>query len=222
MKILALEFSSSHRSVAVAQIDPGAPTSVGAVILGTAHESGAGASKPFALIEAALAKANWTRDKIDTVVVGLGPGSYTGIRVAISIAQGWQLARDMKLLGISAVESLAQQARLQGLTGAIHIAIDAHRGEFYLASGADNSSPEQFRDALRLVSAEEIERVLASGETVAGPDLPFAAARKLFPDASALAELAATRTHFVVGEQLEPIYLRPISFVKAPPPRAFS
>src|SRR5437667_6781745 len=97
MKILALEFSSSHRSVAVLE-----RSGDDLLIHGAAHEVGGRDTKAFAMIEKAL--AGIPRDSIDRVCVGIGPGSYTGIRVAISVAQGWQLARDVKVLGISSAE----------------------------------------------------------------------------------------------------------------------
>jgi len=96
MKILALEFSSSQRSVAVVQP-------------GEFHEA-VGSNEPFAMIEDALREAKCEREQIDCIAVGIGPGSYTGIRSAISIAQGWQLARSIKILGISSTECLAAQA----------------------------------------------------------------------------------------------------------------
>ena len=58
---------------------------------------------------------------------------YTGIRSAISIAQGWQLARPIKLLGVSSADAVAAQAQTEGATGRVHVVIDAQRGEFYLA-----------------------------------------------------------------------------------------
>jgi tRNA threonylcarbamoyladenosine biosynthesis protein TsaB len=217
MKILALEFSSGQRSVAVAEIDPNTKP----IIRGTARESGTKETKAFSLIEAALSSAHWSRIDIECVVVGLGPGSYTGIRVAISIAQGWQLAREVKLLGISTVECLAHQAKTQAITGSINIAIDAHRNEFYLATADGDAPVTEFRNSLHLVPADEIERLIASGAKVIGPELhpQFPAAQQMWPEASALAELAALRTDFVNGEDLEPIYLRAVAFVKAPPPR---
>lgn len=219
MKILALEFSSSRRSVAVAESDGNGR----ARILASAQEEGR-ETRPLGMIETCLVQARWSRADVECIAVGLGPGSYTGIRVAISIAQGWQLARGVKLLGISSVECLAAQAEEQGIKGEINIAIDAQRDEFYLASGNANLDARSFRDSLRLVAAKEIERLIASGQRVAGPDLGkrFPKAQQLYPEASALAKLAAARTAFVKGEELEPIYLRPVEFVKAPPPRILS
>jgi tRNA threonylcarbamoyladenosine biosynthesis protein TsaB len=54
------------------------------------------------MIEKVLAGAKVEREQIEVMAVGLGPGSYTGVRVAISLAQGWQLARGVKLLGMAA------------------------------------------------------------------------------------------------------------------------
>ena len=45
------------------------------------------------MIEDVLARSQMEREQIEVLAVGLGPGSYTGIRVALSMAQGWQLAR---------------------------------------------------------------------------------------------------------------------------------
>jgi tRNA threonylcarbamoyl adenosine modification protein YeaZ len=101
MKILALEFSSEQRSVAV--VENGA-------VLGEARENAGKHTQAFGLIEQALAQAGIEREQIDCVAVGLGPGSYMGTRIAIAIAQGWQLARGVKTAGVTNAEALARQA----------------------------------------------------------------------------------------------------------------
>src|SRR5687768_14502839 len=100
MKILALEFSSEQRSVAVVEND---------TVLGEARETAGKHTQAFGLIEQALAQAGLEREHIDCVAVGLGPGSYMGTRIAIAIAQGWQLARGVKTTGINSAEALARQ-----------------------------------------------------------------------------------------------------------------
>src|ERR1700722_4432912 len=122
MKILALEFSSPQRSVAITGPDYSAISEV----------IDTGKSAPLVVIEAALREAQLEREQIECVALGLGPGSYTGIRAAISIAQGWQLARAVKLIGVSSVECVAAQAAEDGITGRIGVVIDAQREEFYL------------------------------------------------------------------------------------------
>jgi tRNA threonylcarbamoyladenosine biosynthesis protein TsaB len=114
MTILSLEFSSAQRSVAV--VRPGDPQ-----ITAEAVERGAGGTHALGLIEQVLAEAKIEREQIEVIAVGLGPGSYTGIRVALSVAQGWQLARDVKLLGVSSVECLAAQARAEKIFGRVNV-----------------------------------------------------------------------------------------------------
>jgi tRNA threonylcarbamoyladenosine biosynthesis protein TsaB len=204
MTILALEFSSPRRSVALAR---------GETVLAEAVEQNGGrGTNALGLIEKVLADARVTREEIEVVAVGLGPGSYTGIRAAIAVAQGWQLARGVRLLGISSMESLAAEAQAQQMFGGINLAVDAQRGEFYLANW--NISADQRRETapLKIVTAAEIQTRLAHGDICTGPEM----AQALFPSAAAVARLAAVRQDFLPGEKLEPIYLRETTFVKAP------
>lgn len=213
MKILALEFSSAQRSVAVA--------------CGSAHvrevidTSPGKAMRPFAMIESALDAAGVARGEIECIAIGLGPGSYTGIRAGIAIAQGWQLATGVKLLGISSVEVIAAQAQSDGLRGPVQIAVDAQRGEFYLATWELEDDGIREMVPLRIVSREVIESAQSGGAIIIGPEMTnwFPTARIVHPRATTVAALAAHRTDFVTGDRLEPIYLRETSFVKAPPPR---
>jgi len=212
MKILAIEFSSAQRSVALV---------VDGQVRGRAQETGTRESRALSLIESALSAAGLERETVDCLAVVLGPGSYGGIRSAIALAQGWQLARGTKTLGISSVESLAAQARMEKIHGVVNILIDAQRNEFYLARYEISASSRREVTPLRLAGREEILALVRAGETILGPDVTgeWSTARLLFPDAAMVGQLASRRTDFVPGEQLEPIYLRETRFVKAPPPR---
>jgi tRNA threonylcarbamoyl adenosine modification protein YeaZ len=162
------------------------------------------------------------REDIECLAIGVGPGSYTGIRAAISIAQGWQLVReDVRLLGLSSVECLASQAQAEALHGRVNFVIDAQRNEFYLATYELEAAGARVIEPLRLAVFSEVAARVEAGQAIIGPEANrwFPTARLLFPDAGALAKLAAGRTDFVSGESLEPIYLRETSFVKAPPRR---
>ena len=64
-----------------------------------------------ALIDDALREAGVEREQIDCLAIGLGPGSYTGVRAAIAVAQGWQLARGIRLLGVSTAETSPARMR---------------------------------------------------------------------------------------------------------------
>lgn len=212
MKILALEFSSACRSVAAVE---------GARVLGRAEESRARETRALSLLDAALRAAGWEREQVQALAVGLGPGSYTGVRLAISLVEGWQIALQTPTLGLSSAEALAAQAQAAGLRGRVNIGIDAQRNEFYLAVYEIDSAGWRELEPLRLASAGDLEQRAARGESVAGPGLPEGCkdGRVLFPDAGTLGRLAEGRTDFLPAERLEPIYLREIAFLKAPPPR---
>jgi tRNA threonylcarbamoyl adenosine modification protein YeaZ len=214
MKILALDFSSPQRSVAVG-------TTGAADVFEVVAASPGRDMKPFALIEAALRKAGLERETIECVAVGLGPGSYTGIRVAISVAQGWQLATGVKLLGLSTAECLAAQLAGPGGSGRFGVVIDAQRGEFYLAGYEHQNGAVRETAALRLASRNEVEAVAAAGDLLVGPEVTrwFPEGKNVYPQATTLVRLAQGRTDFVAGVELEPIYLREPTFVKAPPLR---
>lgn len=236
MKILALEFSSPQRSVAVFSCGrdelPKSPTSDDVKKSGTRLtrpsevvveliESAAGHTmKPLRLVEQALAQAGWEREQIECIAIGLGPGSYTGIRAAIALAQGWSLGRQVKLLGVSSAESLAAQAHEDGLRGEVNVVIDAQRGEIYLAGYEVADLGHREVSPLRIVSPATL-RPATEGRFI-GPEVTrwFAQGRIVFPRAATLARLAWTRTDYLPGDRFEPIYLRETTFVKAPPPRA--
>jgi len=210
MTILALEFSSERRSVALAR--------AGAVLAEAVEQTGGRGTNAFGLIEKVLTDAKIAREEIEIVTVGLGPGSYTGIRAAIAVAQGWQLARAVKLIGVSSAEAIAAQAQAQKILGRVNVVIDARRGEFYLATWEISATGHSEVSPLKIVSGTEVEALRAAGEIIVGPEQ----ATRLFPPAARLAELTAGCAGFVTGDKLEPIYLRETSFVKAPPAQNFS
>jgi tRNA threonylcarbamoyladenosine biosynthesis protein TsaB len=212
MKIVALEFSCELRSAAVLA-EPKEPVQ--------ASESEPRQKGPLAMINAALAGAGLEREDIEVVAVGLGPGSYTGIRAAIALAQGWELARGVRLLGISSVEVLVAQAQAEGARGELGVLVDAQRGEYYLSRYQLGALEVAMLEPLRLVGREELSSLKNAGLRLIGPDAASVAAGAdlTIPGAGRLARLAAGREGFVDGGKLEPIYLRETSFVKAPPPR---
>jgi len=203
--ILALEFSSARRSVAVAD-------GHGAVLAEAAVHSGGRGTDALGLIGQVLTRANLVREAVEVLAVGLGPGSYTGIRAAIAVAQGWQLARATRALGVSSLESLAAQAQREGLCGRVNLVLDAQRGEFYLGAWEISAGQRRELAPLQIVAAAELAARRAAGEICAGPEMPPG----LFPSAATVATLAGFRTDFIPAEKLEPIYLRETSFVKAP------
>jgi tRNA threonylcarbamoyl adenosine modification protein YeaZ len=214
MTILALEFSSLQRSVAVLRTGDGQ-------IAAEAVESGGRNTAAFGMIEKVLAEMKIVREEIDVIAVGLGPGSYTGIRAAIALAQGWQLARGVKLLGVSGVECLAAQAQAEKILGRVTVAIDAQRNEFYLATYEISAGGRKEIEPLKILPVAEIQSRSDAAGILIGPEVTkwFPNGRTIFPRAATVAKLAVGRNDFVAGEKLEPVYLRATNFVKAPPHR---
>jgi tRNA threonylcarbamoyl adenosine modification protein YeaZ len=243
MKILAIEFSSAQRSVAVVTGKPTGTGSPAAAESATATsmpaaaalrnlfhghaevtETGGFGANALGMVEQALVQAQIEREQIECVTVGLGPGSYTGIRAVIALAQGWQLAAQIPLLGISSADCVAECAREDGLTGEVSVIIDAQRNEFYCAGYEITAASVLEREPLRLIRPEEAQELVAAGRVLIGPEVTrwFPGGRNILPRASTLGAMALGRQDFVPGEKLEPIYLREVSFVKAPPSRHYS
>ena len=216
MTILALEFSSPQRSVAVLRTG-------GTAIAAEVVETGGHGTNAFKMTEQVLAEAKIEREQIEVMAVGLGPGSYTGIRAAISLAQGWQLARGVKLLGVSSADCLAAQARAEKIPGRVSVVIDAQRNEFYLATYEIAADGWREITPLKILSLAEVQSRAGADGILIGPEVTrwFPAGRTIFPRAAALAQLAARRNEFIPGEKLEPIYLRETNFVKAKAARGF-
>ncbi|MGH8118461.1 MAG: tRNA (adenosine(37)-N6)-threonylcarbamoyltransferase complex dimerization subunit type 1 TsaB, partial [Rhodanobacteraceae bacterium] len=76
-----------------------------------------------------LAEAGIARTQLDAVAMGRGPGAFTGVRLAVSVAQGLALALDIPVVPVSSLAVLAMQAPRNG--AAILAAIDARRAEIY-------------------------------------------------------------------------------------------
>lgn len=214
MKILALDFSSPQRSVALA-VDE-APAVFEVVDASPGRDM-----KPFALIESVLHQAGLEREAVECLAIGMGPGSYTGIRVAMSLAQGWQLATGVELLGISSVAAIAAQVVADGVVGPFSVVVDAQRGEFYLAGYETRNAAALETAPLKIKSRAEVEERERAGDLLVGPEVTrwFANGRLIAPQAASLVRLAKGRRDFLPGEKLEPIYLRETTFVKAPPTR---
>ena len=213
MILLTLELSPPIRSVAVVATQPKV------CVLSSVSDAGVKERRPLSLAAEALQVAATPRDRIEGIVIGLGPGSYTGIRSAIALAQGWELARQILVLGIGSAECIAAGAQQRGWFGRTTVAIDAQRNELYIAEYDITPTGFTLLKPLRLITVAEAKQV--HDAKVIGPEVTrwFENGKTLVPEASVLGQLAAGRNDWCRADALEPIYLRPTSFVKAPPPR---
>jgi tRNA threonylcarbamoyl adenosine modification protein YeaZ len=216
MKILAIDFSSPQRSVALLEAFPSAP----GLRLAEVVETGAPQAAAFGMIDQVLQEVGLERKAVECLALGIGPGSYTGIRASIAVAQGWQLMAATKLLAISSVEAIASEAADSGLDGPVVVVVDAQRNEFYVARYEIGVGGARELEPLRLVTLTEAQTAAARAQII-GPEVTrwFPEGRLIFPRAATLARLALHRSDFLPGEKIEPIYLRETKYVKAPPPR---
>lgn len=83
------------------------------------------------LVQQVLAESGLSLSQLDALAFGRGPGSFTGVRIGIGIAQGLALGAELPMLGISSLHTMAQGA--WHMTGAQRVlaAIDARMGEVY-------------------------------------------------------------------------------------------
>jgi tRNA threonylcarbamoyladenosine biosynthesis protein TsaB len=137
----------------------------------------------------------------ETIVVGLGPGSYTGTRIAISAAIGLQATTGAALAGISSLCAVSDENEFCVIG-------DAKRSSFFfakLSSGLLANDPE-------LLSENEMNERLLSITTIpiyTSDELPqFALVKPRFPSAKLLCLRAQTFPQNVARTPLAPIYLR--------------
>ncbi len=104
------------------------------------------------MVQTLLQQEQTTLAGLDALAYGRGPGSFTGVRIGIGIAQGLALGAGLPVVGISTLKTMAQSAwRLQGASRVL-AAIDARMGEVYWA--------EYQRDEQGIWQGEETEAVL--------------------------------------------------------------
>jgi tRNA threonylcarbamoyladenosine biosynthesis protein TsaB len=78
-----------------------------------------------------LAQAGIRKNQLDLIAVGIGPGAFTGVRLAVALVQGMALALDTPVVAVSTLAALAMQAKAQNPAHVL-AAIDARMGEIYV------------------------------------------------------------------------------------------
>lgn len=216
MIVLALDTSMGKCSAALLRQEGGAQD----LVLREEAMARGHAEALMPMIEAVMRDASTPFAHLDRVAATTGPGSFTGVRIAIAAAQGLALATKVELWGTDSLRVMARRAVMDELAAKtpFAIAVDARRGMLYwgryTANGDCLAGPELVSPETALASLpDDASIVLGSGALLlqaaadqAGRTIE-AAAPGLQPDAAALAILAVE-----AGAQstpLRPLYLRP-------------
>ncbi|MCG6117355.1 MAG: tRNA (adenosine(37)-N6)-threonylcarbamoyltransferase complex dimerization subunit type 1 TsaB [Aquimonas sp.] len=177
--------------------------------------------------EELLAEAGLSRRELDAIAVGIGPGAFTGVRLAVAMGHGLALALDRPLIGISSLQVLAAGARGAQPGDGVFACIDARMGEVYagafrvrrdglpepvgdpqLAAPADTRLPDDHYgwargSGLAAGQGEVGQRLQSQGWRLEVGALPAAA------DLARLAARAYARGEYPeLPEGVQPLYLR--------------
>ena len=123
MKILALDTSSTACSAALMVDD----------VIFSHHEIAPmqQAQRILTVIEELLLSANSKINQLDAIAFGCGPGSFTGIRIAVSVAQGLAYAAGLPVIAVSSLAALAQSAYDDLGWKHLLVGVDARINEVY-------------------------------------------------------------------------------------------
>ena len=83
------------------------------------------------MLEAVLAEAGLSLEQLDALAVGRGPGAFTGVRIAIAVAQGIAFAADLPVAPISTLAAIAWEVNRRQGVDRIAVALDARLEEVY-------------------------------------------------------------------------------------------
>ncbi len=175
--------------------------------------------------EAADALGGW--GEVDRIAVGLGPGTFTGIRIGVATAGGLALTTGVPAVGVSTLAALAVGiAREAGASGPVMPVLDARRGEVF--AGLYNpmgreleppfvGSPEDLVARIGEITARLPQPPMVGGPGAvrfvdqldrAGIEVPGPGSALNRLSGRAVCELGAGAARSQPGKPLEPIYLR--------------
>lgn len=205
---LCIETSSPRGSVALAR---------GATLLAerVQEKPNAHAEELLPLLGALLEHSGVRRESLERVAVGLGPGSFTGLRVGIALAQGIAMGLGIELVGVPSLTTLAAGLRRSPDVEVYGALLDARRSEYFFA--AFDAQHAELCRPLALPSAGVADAITAligqrtlrvAGDAACGV-LPAAwlppRDEAAHPEARQLAQLCARGIH---QSDVTPLYLR--------------
>lgn len=180
------------------------------------------------MVHDVLAEGGLAPEQLDAIVLGNGPGSFIGMRIAASVAQGLAHGAGLDIVPVSSLAAVAAQVFAETEATEVVVTQDAHMSEVYLGAfrrGPGNQSAELFPERLQTQTLiEELTPELAASRVAAGhgweryPDLAAANAEVIgefslvqHPRARfllSLGEAALASGGAISPQDLLPAYLR--------------
>jgi tRNA threonylcarbamoyladenosine biosynthesis protein TsaB len=218
LRALGIETATSIASVAIVAADQ-------IVAERALPMSGSHARTLLPLIDAALAAADLELRDLDLLAVSIGPGSFTGLRIGLSVAKGLALATGLPIVGVPTLAAYARHASPRA--GLLCPVLDARKGEVYAAAfrgdaGDPNCvlapvaiAPQRLAAALRVpctLIGDGVDAYVELWRRELGPAaelIPFAT---LPPSGATVAQLGLRRAATAGTDDLahlEPSYCRP-------------
>lgn len=150
MNLLAFDTSTDTLSIAATD---------GVQVWQHAGPGGAQASSTLIpAILALLAQAGLRLDQLDAIAFGSGPGSFTGLRTACSVAQGLAFGADVPVLPIDTLMAVAEEARHQHGVHNIQALLDARMDEVYTGFYSYHHGQWMQRDDFQLLRPEHLQQ----------------------------------------------------------------
>jgi tRNA threonylcarbamoyladenosine biosynthesis protein TsaB len=169
-------------------------------------------------MDALLTEAELAREQIGGIVVGIGPGSYTGLRIGCTAARSLSFALDIPCAGMSSFRA-AIAANKAGIT---HVVLDAYRGEVYHGVGQVEQGEVRMLEEARVCQLEDLRGLNEAEQVLCDARLMQALAayspQLYLPTAEHLLQLAlqAGVSYDGLGfdrlDEAEPLYLRAAAF----------
>jgi tRNA threonylcarbamoyladenosine biosynthesis protein TsaB len=122
MRVLALDAATEACSVAL--------LADGALISRSIESGKSNAVKILRMAEEVMAEAQVSLSMLDGIAASIGPGSFTGVRISVAVAQGLAFGADLKVVPVTTLEALALQV-LEGPGSRALACLDARMGEVY-------------------------------------------------------------------------------------------
>ncbi len=174
MIVLGLDTSTPSTAVALRMAD-GATTQARDDPAPGAHPGHA--TRLLAMADELLASAEVAWSAVDRVAVGVGPGTFTGLRVGVATARGLAQSLSAELVGVSSLRALAAPALAAqpvpaGARGAVLAVIDARRREVFAAAYASEDGAAHELTSPIALAPRELPDVIAAAERAAASPEP--------------------------------------------------